>query len=185
MPRDRHPHPFANHKSNLGFSDFASGVASGVIPVLDRFGHPLKVGHLVLCRMDLDPVCQVTSIAAVLNPKMPGLVKVTMLVEFPMMTGAATPTQNIIICGMAASKDAVAGNGQGAAIGVPGVGGHQRHGVEIIRPGASDDAPPTDPPPTNELTPDADAPPDDQPPTGITLTDAPEIPTSGGDDDNE
>jgi hypothetical protein len=94
---------------------FAKGVANGAITIMDRFGHRLKAGDVVLLQTGLTPVYQIIDIAPVLDPRAPaGVVAVTFLAQDQQMLRPGQPVPALVYLAelTEASRKASASSGE-------------------------------------------------------------------------
>lgn len=81
-------------------ANFARAVAEGVVGARDRFGNPIKRGHMVTYRaVEADPVYEVVDIAPILDPRQPNMVRVTLAATLPLRVFVNQSTQVLTVIG--------------------------------------------------------------------------------------
>ena len=106
------PRPFQKTQQQPSMADFARGVSSGALAPRDRFNRPLAKHQLVLYHPEVDVVYQITDVIPVMDPRIPGMVRLMLTAIVPLATRAGQPTAPLVIVGEADHTAQVAGNGQ-------------------------------------------------------------------------
>lgn len=102
MGRDQRQGP----RAMPSMTDFARMVGEGHIGARDRFGNQIKRGHLVTYRsIEADPVYEVVDVSPILDPRQPGMVKVTLQGIIPLRLMVNQSAQVLMIIGESAQAE--------------------------------------------------------------------------------
>jgi hypothetical protein len=121
-------------------ASFAQGVSNGQITIVDRFGHKLRQGDVVLLSTPMPPMYQIADIQPVLDPRLPaGVVRVVLVAQDDQLLRPGVPIPSLVFLAevtAAFQKQVASGTPSGEAAPPP-------EGSDGLTPPASSDEPPS------------------------------------------
>ncbi len=135
-------HKFDDHRrkpptiGNMSRNDLLRAIGQGQVTPLDRFGQPIKPGHLALINPGFDPVGEILAVSPVLDPNAPpGVARVSVLIRMDLMTIVNQPNMSIAVVGTVPQRsedEAASAMKPAAEAGHNGAGDVDR--LTIVRP---------------------------------------------------
>jgi hypothetical protein len=94
--------PHQQHSmGKLSMPDFARQVADGLLTVRDRINRPVKKGDLVAYHNEVDVFFTVTDLVPVMDPRLPGMVRLRLEAMIPLSLPVNRPTMQVLLVGTA------------------------------------------------------------------------------------